>query len=256
MRTELVQGLKRRKAGDSCTSSSRRCADARDYKSILRPCCRAHVVHLSQIAAETLTEAGVPFWADYGTLLGAVRNPRTTRADYPWLSQEQLPDGPIAPGIVPHDKDSDWGLHMEDWRAAFAALERRLKKDPLRMKRARLDLLVRRQSGSMKLRLSLFNHTNLDLFFWNTVPAKEKVKLDRFGATVQLGPDMMYRMKYAQVDKYKGKEFHRDTLLPLSAVTWEGMTLSAPHDPEAFLEMRYGPGWRTPVAANNDGMRR
>ena len=42
-------------------------------------------------------------------------------------------------------------------------------------------------------------------------------------------------------------------LFPLSTVPWEGMTLPAPRDPEAFLEMRYGADWRRPVAANNKG---
>jgi phosphorylcholine metabolism protein LicD len=66
----------------------------------------------------------------------------------------------------------------------------------------------------------------------------------------------MYRSGYAQVDRFKGKEFHEDLLFPLTTVKWEGRTLPAPRDPEAFLAMRYGPNWMTPVMANNDGIPR
>lgn len=216
----------------ACSARTRRCANARSYDAVLRPCCRAHVVRLVKIAVDAFAEAGVPFWADYGTLLGAVRNPMTTKADYPWLPQDELPEGPIAPGIIPHDKDADWGVPIEHWPAAWRAL-RRWSRAP------RLDLRTNPNRGSMKLRLSSANHTNLDLFFWHTKPN-----------------GIVHRKKYASVDSFKGRHFHRDMLYPLTTVEWEGMTLPAPHDPEAFLEFRYGPDWRTPVAANNDGVLR
>src|SRR5690606_26036568 len=90
-----------------------------------------------------------------------------------------------------------------------------------------------------KIRISFHNHTNVDLFFW----------IEREDGT-------LFRNRYAKVDACKGREFPRDSLFPLSTVEWEGMTLPAPRDPEAFLAMRYGPGWRTPIPANNDGVPR
>jgi hypothetical protein len=216
-----------------CTARSRRCADARSYEAVLRPCCRQHVVTLSKLAADAFAEAGVPFWADYGTLLGAVRNPMTTKADYPWLPQDELPKGPIPPGIIPHDKDADWGLAIEHWQDAWRALR-------FAARSRRVDLRVKPNRASMKVRLSMFNHTNLDLFFWHTKP-----------------DGLMHRKVYLMaVDAFKGRHFHRDMLYPLTTVEWEDMTLPAPRDPEAFLEFRYGPDWRVPVAANNDGVRR
>ncbi len=183
--------------------------------------------------AEALDGAGVTWWADYGTLLGAVRNPMTTWADYPWLPQKRRgTKGPHA-GIIPHDKDADIGIIQRDWAKSYRAL--------YKLRRAHgYDVATAYHRGSIKVRLSSRNHTNCDVFFW----------------TQRRSEPVYYRRAYASVDKYKGKEFHEDMLLPLTMVEWEGMELPAPADPEAFLEMRYGPNWRTPVCANNDGVKR
>jgi hypothetical protein len=179
--------------------------------------------------AETMDAGGWTWWADYGTLLGAVRNPLTTWADYPWLPQS---DEPIRPGVVPHDKDGDLGALAADHTAVVRALRGAAS-------RARFDMLVRPHGASVKVRLSRFNHTNVDIFFW-----KER------------DDGLMHRDRYVHVDLYKGRHFQRDMLFPLGTVQWEDMTLPAPHDPEAFLAHRYGPNWRTPVMANHDGVAR
>ena len=220
---------------DGCTAETVRCADARDYNAELRPCCRAHIVEMSRRIAEAFDAAGVTYWIDYGTLLGAVRNPMTTWADYPWLPQEGRPAGPLAPGIVPHDKDGDWGVLYSDWKKANVALARSCPD---------LYRLMRAMSASIKVRVSKINKTNIDLFFW----------LDRPKGDRRAG--RMYRRRYAQVDSNKGKEFQRSDLFPLQRIEWEGLMLPAPKDPEAWLAFRYGDGWRTPIAANNDGVAR
>jgi hypothetical protein len=93
--------------------------------------------------------------------------------------------------------------------------------------------------GSAKIFLSTRNHTNVDVFFWRVRRGSE-----------------LFRVRYARVDDCKGREFTRDYIEPLAEVEWEGMKLKAPNNAERFLEMRYGPNWRTPIAANNDGVRR
>lgn len=215
----------------ACNAKTLRCADARDYMKELRPCCRRHIVEIMGHTMEALNDVGATWWADYGTLMGAVCNPLTTWADYPWLPQEGRPAGPLAPGIIPHDKDGDLGVAWRDW----APVQRRLRGLAARG----YHLHVNHHRHSIKVRLSARNHTNVDLFFWRERPT-----------------GMMYREHYARVDEFKGREFHRDLLFPLSTVPFEGMTLPAPRDPAAFLEMRYGADWRTPVAANNKGERR
>lgn len=211
----------------TCTKRTARCLDARSYSAKLADCCRGHVIELVRTVGDMLTAAGVTWWADYGTLLGAVRNPLTTWADYPWLEPGAEP---IAPGIIPHDKDADVGVLFTDFRRVMQL-------------RGRLGLLgywvMHRPGGaSVKVRISRYNATNLDLFFWRE------------------DGDRLYRPSYIAVDQFKGRDLTRDQLFPLTTVEWEGMMLPAPHDPAAFCAYRYGPNWRTPVMANNDGVRR
>lgn len=217
-----------------CTAQTMRCADARDYNRELRPCCRAHVREIMVAVIGALTEAGSVWFADYGTLLGAVRNPLTAWSDYPWLPQDGRTTAGPAPGIVPHDKDADLGALWRDVRD-FERVRR-----ALRSLRARgFGVVENAARGSLKVRLSTRNFTNVDVFYWHRRPS-----------------GMLYRKAYAPVDAFKGREFPEGMLRPLSTVEWEGLTLPAPADPAAFLEMRYGPSWRTPIPANNDGVER
>jgi hypothetical protein len=213
----------------SCTAKTARCHDAKHYGSPLRECCRRHVIALTAAIKEALNGVGVTWWADYGTLLGAVRNPRTTWADYPWLPQS---DDPIPPGIVPHDKDGDLSVLASDWPKAHRAMRVMAGTNGY-------SLIVRPNRASMKLRLSRLNRTNVDVFFW-----------------YEKKDGTLYRPQYIQVDNYKGRDFPKKLLFPLSTVEYEGMTLPAPHDPEEFLAMRYGDTWETPVRANHDGVLR
>jgi hypothetical protein len=220
-------------ATKGCARNTPRCSDARSYNAELRPCCRQIIVDMSRGVAEAFNTAGVTYWMDYGTLLGAFRNPLTTWADYPWLPQEDRPEGPLAPGIIPHDKDADWGVLGSQWGTAERAL---------RDKSVDVHLLVRPHYRSIKVRPSHTNKTNLDLFFW-------------FEHDTRTG--LMFRRKYhPTIDAYKGKHFDKADLFPLQPMEWEGLQLPAPKDPEAFLEFRYGPSWHTPIPANHDGVRR
>lgn len=221
-------------ATTGCTAETARCAHARNYRRELPDCCRQHLVDISRKVAAAFDTHGVTYWMDYGTLLGAVRNPLTTWADYPWLPQEGRPPGPLAPGVIPHDKDADWGALLSEWGEAVAAL-RQYCPD--------LDVTERHSRGMLKIRVSSSNHTNLDIFFW----------LQRPGPTGVL----MARKNYVMaLDRFKGRHFDRADLFPLTRIEWEGLSLPAPRDPAAFCEFRYGPNWRTPIAANNDGVGR
>jgi hypothetical protein len=215
----------------ACTRDTLRCQDARSYRAELRPCCRAHLRQLVADVVDLLTARAIPYWADYGTLLGAVRNPLTTWADFPWLPQRGRAGEPLAPGILPHDKDADFGALFEDWH-------RLLRLVPLLEARGYF-VHVNAGGAKLKVRLSDINYTNLDIFTWRP----------RVGG-------LLHRPTYLPVDQYKGRDFPASMLLPLSTVEWEGLQLSAPADPAAFCAFRYGPAWRTPIPANHDGVRR
>lgn len=213
-----------------CERHTPRCIDARDYNVELRECCRGHVVQMMSDLVPLLNESGATWWADYGTLLGAVRNPLTTWADYPWLPQEgRTTPGPHA-GIIPHDKDADLGVLESDWS--------KLKPVWKALQQKGYNIVLKRARTAVKMFLSRRNETNIDLFFW----------LEREGR--------MFRRRYASVDRCKGREFPKEWLKGMTSVPWEGLTLPAPADPERFLAHRYGPNWMVPVAANHDGIER
>lgn len=214
-----------------CHAGTLRCADARDYKSDLRPCCRGHIRRIVADTAELMQEYGVTWWADYGTLLGAVRNPLTTWADYPWLSQEGRPEGPLAPGILPHDKDADFGVLITDWQ--------KLLRVGSALQRKGYRVTASPHGGKMKVLLSMLNQTNADFFCW----------MEKAGG-------VFARRSYIPVDAYKGREIQKGTLFPLETVQWEGLTLPAPVNPAAFCAFRYGENWMKPIPANHDGVRR
>lgn len=214
-----------------CTKDTVRCANAKRYDSVLRECCRGHIRQIVRDVAESMTRRHVTWWLDYGSLLGAVRNPMTTAEDYPWLPSEDLPIGTIPPGILPHDKDADIGVLWSEW---------------VRLMRVRGDLedrgywvRVNPAGAKLKVRLSRSNHLHLDIFGWRGKP----------GGYLQ-------RPRYIQVDQFKGREFHWDAAFPLTTVEWEGMMLPAPKDPISFCAFRYGLDWHRPIPANHDGNRR
>jgi len=230
-RADLEQVARAPQPQTPCTAETLRCHDATSYLAELRPCCRGHLIAMMTVVQQVFDEMGLPWWADYGTLLGAVRNPLTTWANYPWLPQEGRPEGPLAPGIIPHDKDADLGFFAADWPQVVTAANR--------MIRMGLHVHIKHATQGLKVRLSRINKTNIDLFGWHG------------------GPDgRMVRSSYIQCDQFKGKGFHRRTLEPFSTVRWEGLTLPAPVNPAAFCEFRYGTEWREPIPDNNDGIRR
>jgi hypothetical protein len=91
---------------------------------------------------------------------------------------------------------------------------------------------------SIKVRLSEWNGTNVDIFPWYE------------------GEDgILFRRNYVAIDQYKGREFHRDKLYPLTRMEYEGRRFPAPADTDWLLEHRYG-DWKKPLRKNNDGVRR
>lgn len=215
----------------TCTALTERCATAKSYDDVLPGCCRGHIRQIMVDLQSSFALHGVTWWADYGTLLGAVRNPMTTKADYPWLDQARLPDGPIPAGVIPHDKDADLGCFTRDWRKLLKVIGD--------MMALGYDVRVRNNTAKFKVRISEVNHTNIDVFSWT----------EGIDST-------LHRRAYIGVDRFKGKRFPAAWVDDLSVVEWEGLQIPAPNDPEAFCAFRYGPKWMTPIAANNDGVTR
>lgn len=146
---------------------------------------------LAQDAVKSI--GGRPFLAD-GTLLGAVR------------------EG----GFIAHDKDTDMGVFIEDYRTDLIfAMQRR-------------GFRVRRIFGSPGRGFQIaFRRlgVKLDMFFYYT---------DERGR---------YHAAWKQGEPIRYGYWHFD-LAPIGLM---GRTFLAPDDPERFLVTKYGPDWREPV---------
>lgn len=234
----------------TCTKETARCDTARSYLHDLPDCCRSHMIHMMADMQRILDAAGIIWWMDYGTLLGAVRNPSLG----------------LPPGIIPYDKDGDCGILARDvakfralghgWpthgyrpkalldtggKSGVVEIVQKLPKPvspqgPRESDAQHFERSLFKAGCSFKVRWSPTNHTNIDYFWWE----------EREDGT-------FYRERYVSVDRYKGREFSRCKLFPLIRLEWEGLLLPAPNDPEWFCELRYGKKWRTPLRKNNDG---
>jgi phosphorylcholine metabolism protein LicD len=153
-----------------------------------------------------------------------------------WMDYGMLLGAVRNQGIIPHDKDADAGFFSEDW-PTVVRIGKALTAQGFHVIRKTPRNHTFRAGDSLKVRVSSINHINLDLFPWHPVDGD------------------YHRKNYCAIDRYKGREFPTDKLLPLSEVEWEGRIMPAPADPEWFCEHRYGPGWRKPLYMNNPGKR-
>ena len=220
-------------ASPPCGVDTPRCSAATNYHKATPRCCIEHQVAVMDHVASVMGELDIAWWADYGTLLGAVRNQ----------------------GVIPHDKDGDISMMGEGWerllsyRPEVPWVERKGRRGLTNLHRlidgfAWIHMPERNASEwgggwMMKVRRSETNTNNVDIFPW--------WKKD---------DGTYYRKRYIGCDRYKGREFPESRLLPLSEIEWEGRMIPAPADPEWFCLHRYGSAWRTPLRRNNDGRRR
>ena len=219
-----------------CTRDTRRCAAATHYGSVTPTCCKGHIKDLMSYVGEICDELDVQWWADYGTLLGTVRNG----------------------GLIPHDKDADIGVHGygfelllasfgdTPWESAKTGRPRRFRDlhgyrwvHKLERNKHNRGRYVYSGGNCIKIMTSPTNRTNIDIFPW----------YERQDGT-------MYRTRYVGCDRFKGKEFHRDRLYPLRELPWEDRMVPVPAHPEWFCAHRYGAEWQTPIHANNDRVAR
>lgn len=156
----------------------------------------------------SLDARDVPWWIDYGTVLGAARE----GGMIPW-------DSDIDIGVFGHDQDDVLAL-VGDFRRVGMDAD---YKEPSSSKFDGGDWLHVTECG---------NPCGVDVFFWFR------------------HEDGLYcRRRYAEIDRWKGRAFPLDRLLPLQRIEVEGQEVSAPADMEWFAEHRYGASWREPVHA-------
>jgi len=169
--------------------------------------CPEEAIHVLKILGGLLDREGVRWWLDYGSLLGHVR------------------DG----GMIPWDSDIDIGILGEDLQKVLS-LAGELKRDhrfPTCYHPPGPALF--RSGHWFHVTRASRNPNGVDVFPWYEEEGE------------------LYRIRYADCDKVKGRAFPVSRLLPLGRATWEGVAVSVPANPRWLAAHRYGAEWRTPV---------
>ena len=183
-------------------------------------CCMGHLQNLATTVLPPLAEHEVPYWLDYGSLLGAVR------------------EG----GIIRHDSDIDIGVrfsHLPELRKAMKDVER-----------AGLHFRELNPKEYLRVQMSRRNTLHICIFVWYSPDEYwSRFKRRRKRAGGQIEPGMLGRIRYMRPDEThgKGKDFPEAWITARQRIKFEGIEAWTPVEAEAMLAHRYGDTWRTPV---------
>ena len=109
----------------------------------MKPCCIKHQRELIWYLTDLLEEEQIFYWADFGTLLGAIREGRS----------------------IPHDTDGDLCLLEQD-RKKIVKLRKRMESDGFWMG---ATTRTKWKDGHIKIYRSQTNRMCVDLFFWKRI---------------------------------------------------------------------------------------
>jgi hypothetical protein len=188
-----------------CRSDTHRCFNTRNPKVKTSPCCIRWNVMLLRKVTESLNGAGIPWWIDYGTLLGHCVNG----------------------GFYWNDKDTDINCLAEDRDRVRALLEKPLKAEGLNVYYIPPGRSRFKWGDVLKVRLSKLNHNNCDITFWE-----------------RAADGLLDRKSWSPSDNFKGREMPESWVFPTTRATWEGVEVNVPAEPEKLIAYRYGDHWQ------------
>jgi len=177
---------------------------------LMPPCCERYVRQIIFYIADLFEEHGIPYWMDFGTLLGAMRYAN------------------IGGRLIPYDTDGDFCLFMKDRQRVLALKERILSDGFCLVEHNYKRIEDIKLHGGTVLRIcrSELNRNQIDLFFWDRDPEWNLLVSDGLN-----------------VDK-SFPDWYVNELIP---VPLYGKPIMAPREPEIFLAMRFGQKWKTPM---------
>jgi hypothetical protein len=187
-----------------CSPDTHRCKSARNPKVATNECCKKWNIQILKDVAAGLDTAGIPWFIDYGTLLGYMVNK----------------------GLYWNDKDTDVCVLERDKQRVLDLMPfweglgyRALYKEPSGERF--------RHGNIVKVLLSNSNKTNCDITFWN-------VTEDGF----------LDRDCWSKTDRYKGREMPIGWVFPTRSGEWDGVAVQVPREAEKLIAYRYGKNWR------------
>jgi len=161
-----------------------------------------------------MTEAGIDFWIEGGTLLGALRDNK----------------------LIPWDHDLDFGMKYES--------EIQMKR-LIRKLRRHFNVSVRSFPKTSKI-WHLGNYRVLKIFPRKHLFFKEDLCLDLFvyyKGTLPGKDEVVYKYVVWDRNAYHRKEFFETT----DTLNFYGGEVPIPANAEQFIEVKYGKDWRTPI---------
>jgi len=161
-----------------------------------------------------MKEAGIDFWIEGGTLLGALRDQK----------------------LIPWDHDLDFGMKYES-EAQMKHLIRKLRRH--------FYVSVRSFPNTTKI-WDLGNYRVLKIFPRKHFFFKEDLCLDLFvyyKGNLPNHEEMVYKYVVWDRNAYHRKEFF-DTI---DSIEFYGGMVPVPAQVDKFIEVKYGSNWRTPV---------
>lgn len=197
-----------------CANPETGCLEALvDRRRVTPESCRLATVATVSAYTTLMGVARIPYWVDYGTLLGAVHNGR----------------------MIPWDDDADFGIFRRD-------LPRLQALEPWFTGQG-FDFCYHPEvEGEYYANGDWINITaapgcgaGLDVFVWEAGEG-----------------GVLTRRNWSAKDEHKGRELPADSqgasgpFFPFGTVEWEGVALLGPHDPEWLVAHRYGPDWHVP----------
>lgn len=190
-----------------CDRTTRSCIESIKNVKPLPECCQEHLTVMTKRLAAIFNNAGLHYWLDWGSLLGIIRDGK----------------------LIPYDKDIDFSIFYKDL-PLLKKLVGQINKKHFFCPRACLGYARQIESSGPRVFYSKINHTFSDIFMWKQFSKKQ------------------YANYYNLYDAGKNitnmcpKTFFDN----LSSVEFEGITIKTPSNTEKYLELRYGPNWRTP----------
>ncbi|KJE97227.1 hypothetical protein CAOG_07669 [Capsaspora owczarzaki ATCC 30864] len=214
-----VPASKREVRSLGCSKKTSRCFgtvfhDSPEYIAAGRwtpPCCLDALRTTGRYLFNLLDKAGVRYWLEGGSLLGAARHH----------------------DIIPWDYDIDIGIYLEDVSKCPELLAASKLADGVGKE---LDGYIwenAREGDFYRIQFSASNHLHVDIFPFHERPS-DRTKNEPEGG-------MMTKSTWMATHK-QDTEFPAHYLKPLARIEFLGMNVSIPNHHIEFLEYKFGPG--------------